>query len=83
MKRIVVVGGGISGLSTARQLLEHGDFDLVVTEAAPRPGGTIETIRSNGFVVEAGPNGFLSSRRETVRLVEALATSGGPMGVEG
>lgn len=72
MKRIVVVGAGMSGLCTATRLLKNQHIDLVVTEAKTRAGGTIETKSKDGFVVEAGPNGFLSSRIQTVELVDEL-----------
>ena len=72
MKRIVVVGAGMSGLCTAVRLLNDQAIDLLVTEAKPRAGGTIETKRKDGFVIEAGPNGFLSSRTQTVDLVDEL-----------
>ncbi len=41
-------------------------------EAGPAPGGHAQTTVADGFVVEAGPNGFLNREPETMALVDAL-----------
>ena len=51
----VVIGGGISGLTTAHFLRQSGRSVLVV-EKADRVGGSIGTTPSNGFLIEHGPN---------------------------
>lgn len=58
-KRIVIVGGGISGLATAWFLKSRGQSDVRVLEGSETVGGCIRTTESNGFLVEEGPNGFL------------------------
>jgi oxygen-dependent protoporphyrinogen oxidase len=65
--KIAVIGGGISGLSAAYRLRRAG-LDACVLEASHRPGGKIYSERIDGFLVEHGPNGFLSSRDAVVRL---------------
>ena len=65
--RLVVVGGGITGLAAAHRAVEiareHGTaLDLTLVEARDRLGGTIETERSSGFLVETGPDSFLSEK---------------------
>ncbi len=77
MKRVVVVGGGISGLATAYRLVEGAKtaalpLALTVLEAEPRAGGKIVTERREGFTVEGGPNGFLDGKPETLRLARDL-----------
>ncbi len=77
MKRVVVVGGGISGLATAYRLAEGAKaaglpLALTVLEAESRAGGKIVTERREGFTVEGGPNGFLDGKPETVRLARDL-----------
>jgi protoporphyrinogen/coproporphyrinogen III oxidase len=66
MPRVVIVGAGISGLALAYRLEQQShEIDVVVLEAQDRPGGTIRTIRRDGFQIEAGPNGFLDTRPGT------------------
>jgi oxygen-dependent protoporphyrinogen oxidase len=55
MKRVVVVGGGIAGLTTALHLRDRAgavgvELDLEILEASDRPGGNIETDRTGGFL---------------------------------
>ena len=52
-KRIIIVGGGISGLSAALRLKREG-YEVTVLEASDRVGGKIKTSRKNGFTVECG-----------------------------
>src|SRR4051794_38081746 len=60
--RVAVIGGGISGLSTAFLLKAKG-FDVRVFEAANKAGGNIQTIQIDGYTVEQGPNSLLKSPR--------------------
>jgi protoporphyrinogen/coproporphyrinogen III oxidase len=55
---IVVVGGGISGLALGHTLKRRG-ADVRVLESEQRPGGNLRTFQQSGFLLEAGPNGFL------------------------
>src|ERR1700740_2403271 len=50
----LVVGAGISGLATAYALQKSGIATRVV-EAAPRPGGGIQSMRRHGYLVACGP----------------------------
>ena len=75
--RIAVIGGGISGLAAAHRLVElsraHGlPIDLRLLEARARLGGVIDTERAGGFVIEAGPDSFLSEKPAALRLCERL-----------
>ena len=65
--RIVVVGGGIAGLSAAHRLVELGEsrrtpVDLILLEARDRLGGIISTERIDGYLVEGGPDSFLTEK---------------------
>ncbi len=66
MKRVAIVGGGIAGLSAASELARtHTDsapcaFKLF--EAAPRLGGIVATERRAGFVIECGPDSWVSEK---------------------
>jgi oxygen-dependent protoporphyrinogen oxidase len=75
--RIAVVGGGIAGLAAAHRLIELGHerrqpLDVKLLEAGPRLGGTIVTEQSGGFVLEGGPDSFLSEKPAALRLCERL-----------
>ncbi len=69
--RVAVVGAGIAGLAQGFRALRLGD-EVTVLERAARPGGNIRTVREDGYVVEAGPNGFLDDVPETLDLVRSL-----------
>jgi protoporphyrinogen/coproporphyrinogen III oxidase len=53
----LVVGAGISGLATAYALKRSG-ITTFLFEASPRPGGVIQSIRKDGFLIECGPQSF-------------------------
>ena len=68
--RVVVIGGGISGLATAFYFRRtRPEAQVTVLEAAPRLGGTMVTREINGFRFEGGSNGFLSNKPYTLDLV--------------
>jgi oxygen-dependent protoporphyrinogen oxidase len=56
----LVVGGGISGLVCAYALRKSG-IAAEIVEASPRPGGAIQSIRRDGFLLELGPQSFSSA----------------------
>lgn len=64
MKRVVVIGGGISGLAAAHRLTELHAAELQVTllEASPHLGGLLETHERDGFLMEAGADAFLTEK---------------------
>src|SRR5687767_2259783 len=73
-KRIVVVGGGISGLAAAHRLVELGAEKPQITliEASGRLGGTLETQQRDGFLIERGPDSFISEKPEVFSLAKRL-----------
>ncbi len=69
MVRLAIVGGGISGLTLAYHLQRRlPTADVLLLEAAARPGGTIQTENLAGYRVECGPNGFLDNKPSTLNL---------------
>jgi len=58
MKRVVVAGAGISGLSLAFELERLG-VSVLVLESDRRAGGKIETDRCDGYICERGPASYL------------------------
>ncbi len=69
--KVVVVGGGISGLVAAHELVKAG-HEVRCLEPSGRPGGAIRTEVREGFVCEAGPHAILDGATETRALVEEL-----------
>jgi oxygen-dependent protoporphyrinogen oxidase len=76
MKRIIILGAGISGLSLGWFLKRRfgSRISLQILEKSDRPGGWIQTVRKNGFLFEQGPRSCRSkgSGLETLRLIEQL-----------
>lgn len=66
MKRIAIIGGGISGLSAAFALEKHrtagASLEYVLFEASPRLGGVLVSEHVDGCLVEAGPDSFLTEK---------------------
>ena len=60
-KRIAIVGGGISGLATAYQLAREG-VEFVLFESSERLGGIVETVHRQGFVIECGPDSWVTEK---------------------
>jgi protoporphyrinogen/coproporphyrinogen III oxidase len=79
-RRVVVVGGGIAGLAAAHRLIELNkekslDIEVVLLEASARLGGTIATERVGDFLVEAGPDSFITEKPWALRLCARLGLS--------
>ena len=73
MARVIVIGGGISGLSCALNLADQRpDLSVRVLEASGRLGGTIHTDRDGGFICETGPGAYIDRDPSTRRLIERL-----------
>lgn len=76
MKRVAIIGGGIAGLSAAYYLekaRQNGArLDWALFEKSDRLGGVIETEQRDGFVLEAGPDSFLSVKPDAARLCNEL-----------
>ena len=62
-KRVAIVGGGIAGVTAAWEIARGGGgAEVTLFEASSRLGGTVETVRRDGFVVECGPDGWVSEK---------------------
>lgn len=77
MKKVAIIGGGISGLSALHFLMtRHSDIcQPVLFEKESRLGGTIGTDRIGGFVSDWGPNGFLDKVPLTLQMVDELGAT--------
>ena len=75
MKRVVIIGGGISGLAAAHRIRERSDsgsVHLTLLEAGPQVGGLVQTEERNGFLLEHGPDSFISEKPQALRLAKRL-----------
>ena len=71
--RVAVVGGGIAGLAAVRRLEAlFPDAELTLVEGEATLGGKIVTERRAGFLVEGGPDSFLSRKARGPELCEEL-----------
>ena len=80
MRRLVVVGGGISGLAAAwtasRLSAEVPDgLEVVVLEGDPEVGGKARSWSGDGWLLESGPGSFLDGRPELQRLIDESGTA--------
>ncbi|MEN8255701.1 MAG: protoporphyrinogen oxidase, partial [Verrucomicrobiota bacterium] len=75
MKKVAVIGAGITGLVAAFELKQRG-IDCTVYEASDRVGGVIQTVHEEGFLVECGPNSILDTHPNLGKLVARLGLEG-------
>ena len=76
-KRIAVIGGGASGLAAAHRLIELSNegparFDVTLFEASNSPGGVGETRRIGDYLVETGPDMFITNQPAAVNLCQRI-----------
>jgi oxygen-dependent protoporphyrinogen oxidase len=75
--RVIVIGGGLSGLAAAHRIHERSrsgrrSVELIVLEAKDRTGGVIRTDRIDGFCVEGGPDSFITNKPWGIELCQRL-----------
>ncbi len=74
-RRVVVVGGGMAGLAAAYELSREAkpqDLAVLLLEAGPRLGGVVRTSREAGYLVEWGPDSFVTLKPWAWRLCQEL-----------
>jgi oxygen-dependent protoporphyrinogen oxidase len=72
--RVVVVGAGISGLTSA-YLARAAGHEVTCVDPGAQPGGVIRSERIDGFLCEVGPQAVLDDASDTTALIAALGLS--------
>ncbi len=76
MKKIIIIGGGIAGLAAAHRIQEAiaqgAPLECSLLEASDAFGGKIATERFDGFVVERGPDSFISQKPAAIQFCKRL-----------
>ena len=73
MKHVVIVGGGLAGLSTAFFLQQaRPELKVTVFERDPQAGGKVRSSRQNGYTIDWAANGFLPNVPDTLELAREL-----------
>ena len=80
MKRVAIVGGGIAGLSAAYYLEKArrngAELEWTLLEKSGRLGGVIRTEHREGYILEAGPDSFLTEKPDASQLCRELGIVG-------
>lgn len=76
-KKVVIIGGGITGLSAAYYLQKEAKqhkwpIDTLLLEATDRLGGKVQTFTKDGFTIERGPDSVLARKASFARLVKEV-----------
>ena len=76
-KKVVIIGGGITGLSAAYYLQKEIDanklpISITLVESTSRLGGKVQTVSKDGYVIEKGPDSILARKESASRLIKEL-----------
>ena len=63
MKKLIIIGSGLGGLSTALRLTKNSDYEITILEKHTTPGGRMNIIEQDGFRFDMGPS-FMSMTYE-------------------
>ncbi|WP_313801551.1 protoporphyrinogen oxidase [Cytobacillus sp.] len=77
MKTVLVIGGGVTGLSAMYELhkwkkANQSDVRLILTEASSDLGGKIRTVNEHGFLMEAGADSIVTRKAKMMSFIEEL-----------
>ncbi|HJT24634.1 MAG TPA: protoporphyrinogen oxidase [bacterium] len=79
--RVTVIGAGVSGLACALRLQELSKeknipLELNILDAGQKPGGTLTTVEQHGFLMEEGPDCFITEKPAALELCKKLGIDG-------
>jgi oxygen-dependent protoporphyrinogen oxidase len=85
--RVVIVGGGISGLTAAYEIDKRAkaasrEIELTVLDAAPRSGGVLATVQRNGCLMELGPDSMITDKPWARELCDEIGLSDKVIGTQ-
>ncbi|HIW13425.1 MAG TPA: protoporphyrinogen oxidase [Candidatus Salinicoccus stercoripullorum] len=72
MKKVAIIGAGITGLSAAFYLSKHSDLEIDLFEKDDRAGGKIRTHQKDGYTIELGPESYLARKTIMTELAEEI-----------
>ncbi len=75
MTKVIIIGGGISGLSAAYYLSKGGVRPTII-ERDTRLGGVIKTEYAHGCVLEGGPDSFMAAKPQAMELIREVGLAG-------
>lgn len=70
-KKVIIVGAGIAGLTTAYRLVQKG-YKVVVLERDEAVGGLSRTYREGDFAFDSGPHRFYTKNPEVISFIEDI-----------
>ena len=71
--RVAVIGSGITGLAVAQRLVSRSEnVQVVLLESSRRLGGIIRTEAADGFLMELGPDSFITNKPAAIQLCEEI-----------
>jgi oxygen-dependent protoporphyrinogen oxidase len=76
-KKVIIIGGGITGLTTAyylqKEIKEKAlPIEVKLFEASDRFGGIINTVEKDGFIIEKGPDSILARKASALKLIKEV-----------
>lgn len=72
-ERVVIVGGGVTGLTAAYALEKLApDLEVIVVEGGSRLGGNVVTVQHNGFLIDGGPDSWVATKPHATELAKEL-----------
>ncbi|WP_252237130.1 FAD-dependent oxidoreductase [Clostridium sp. ZBS17] len=70
MKKVVIVGAGIAGLTTAYELVKKGEYDVIIVERDNAVGGLSRTYKYGEFAYDSGPHRFYTKNPKVISFIK-------------